>query len=103
MDKGGCKYWAWFQPSHVLVAVNYEDLKAKSDKASNELHTLSKDIKSTKKRLSEVIELQKYIYKFAQTKPTYDRNKKSGYSVKFKEDHITEILLYQSSKKLFKN
>ena len=82
--------------------VNYEDLKAKSDAVSNEFHTLSKDIKATEKRLNEVVQLQKYIYQFARTKPTYDRYKKSGYSAKFKEENITEILLHQASKKYFK-
>ena len=46
--------------------------------------------------------MQKYIYQFARTKPTYDKYKKSGYSEKFKEENIAEILLHKASIKHFK-
>lgn len=82
--------------------LNYEDLKAKADGITSEFSTLSDSIKIAGKRMAENTLLQKNIINFAKTKDVYEDYKKSGYSPKFKEEHITEILLHQAAKKYFK-
>ena len=81
--------------------LNYDDLKAKAGTASSAFSTLSKEIKDAEKRMTEVSMLQKNIIQFAKTKSVYDDYKKSGYSPKFKEENITDILLHQGAKKHF--
>jgi len=82
--------------------LNYDDLKKKSDVVSEEFHKISKQLKATETRLKEVSDLRKHIIQFAKTKETYEEYKKTGYSSKFKEDNITEILLHQAAKNYFK-
>ena len=82
--------------------LNYEDLKAKSDSIKSEFSVLSKEIKDAEKRMAEISTLQKNIIQFAKTKPTQEAYKKSGYSAKFKEQNIADILLNQAAKNYFK-
>ena len=82
--------------------LNYEDLKAKADGITSEFSSLTDSIKVAEKRIAENALLQKNIVNFAKTKAVYEDYKKSGYSPKFKEEHITEVLLHQAAKKHFK-
>ncbi|WP_409969102.1 relaxase/mobilization nuclease domain-containing protein [Bengtsoniella intestinalis] len=82
--------------------LNYEDLKVKSDAVNSAFSVLSKALKDTEKRLTLNSILQKNIIQFAKTKAVYEDYKKSGYSPKFKEENITEILLHQGAKNHFK-
>ncbi|WP_409967791.1 relaxase/mobilization nuclease domain-containing protein [Bengtsoniella intestinalis] len=83
--------------------LSYTDLKAKADGVTGAFSSSSTRIKDAEKRMAEIALLQKYITQFAKTKATYDRYKQSGYSPKFKEDNITEILLHQAAKNHFKS
>ncbi len=82
--------------------LNYEDLKAKADGITSEFSVLSDSIKSAEKHMAENALLQKNIVNFAKTKAIYADYKKSGYSPKFKEQNISEILLHQAAKNHFK-
>lgn len=82
--------------------LNYEDLKAKAEGITSEFSSLTDSIKVAEKRIAENALLQKNIVNFAKTKAVYEDYKKSGYSPKFKEEHITEVLLHQAAKKHFK-
>ncbi len=82
--------------------LNYDDLKAKSDSISSEFQELSNGIKSAEKRMAEISVLQKHIIQFAKTKAIFNDYKKSGYSAKFKEDNIEQILLHKAAKNYFK-
>ncbi|KXL53686.1 relaxase/mobilization nuclease domain protein [Anaerotignum neopropionicum] len=83
--------------------LNYEELKIKAEGITEEFSTISDSIKSAEKRMTEISILQKNIAQFAKTKAVYEDYKKSGYSSKFKEEHITEILLHQAAKDHFKS
>lgn len=83
--------------------LNYEELKIKAEGITEEFSTISDNIKSAEKRMTEISILQKNIAQFAKTKAVYEDYKKSGYSSKFKEEHITEILLHQAAKDHFKS
>ncbi len=83
--------------------LNYSDLQAKAVSITTAVSTHSQRIKGAEKRLAEIALLQKHIAQFAKTKATYDQYKQSGYSPKFKEEHITEILLHQAAKNHFKS
>lgn len=82
--------------------LNYEELKIKAEGITEEFSAISNSIKSAEKRMAEISILQKNIAQFAKTKAVYEDYKKSGYSSKFKEEHITEILLHQAAKDHFK-
>lgn len=82
--------------------LDYQDLKAKSEVISSDFSVLSKELKDVEKRLAQNKALQKNIVQFAKTKDVYQDYKKSGYSPKFKEENITEILLHQAAKNHFK-
>lgn len=83
--------------------LNYEELNIKAEGITEEFSTISDSIKSAEKRMTEISILQKNIAQFAKTKAVYEDYKKSGYSAKFKEEHITEILLHQAAKEHFKS
>lgn len=83
--------------------LNYEALKIKANGITEEFSAISDSIKSAEKRMTEISILQKNIAQFAKTKAVYEDYKKSGYSSKFKEEHITEILLHQAAKDHFKS
>ncbi|MDD3322199.1 MAG: relaxase/mobilization nuclease domain-containing protein [Paludibacter sp.] len=82
--------------------LNYEDLRAKAEGIINEFSLLSDSLKSAEKQMAEISILQKNIIDFAKTKAVYEDYNKSGYSSKFKEENITEILLHQAAKNHFK-
>ena len=83
--------------------LKYEELKIKTEGITEEFSAISDSIKSAEKRMTEISILQKNIAQFAKTKAVYEDYKKSGYSSKFKEEHITEILLHQAAKDHFKS
>lgn len=83
--------------------LDYEELKVKAEGITDEFSAISDSIKSAEKRMTEISILQKNIAEFAKTKAIYEDYKKSGYSAKFKEEHITEILLHQAAKDHFKS
>lgn len=81
--------------------LNYDDLQVKSDEVSSEIKSLLDDIKIKESKMKEISNIQKNIIQFVKTKEVYEAYKKSGYSKKFKEENITEILLHQGAKKQF--
>jgi len=113
-QKKGAGYERWaktFNLKQFAKTMNYltennllndEDLKAKADSVTSEFSTLSGSIKSAEKRMTEIAVLRKNIVNFAKTKSIYEDYKKSGYSHKFKEENMAEILLHQAAKNHFK-
>lgn len=74
-----------------------KDLKVKQDTNAK----LSKIIKSTDKRLSEITELKKHIINYSKTKDIYVGYRKSGYSKKYLAEHEADIITHKSAKKAF--
>ncbi len=114
MEKGkGYESWTkTYNLKQMAKAVNYitennlldyAELTAKADSVNMALSSHRELIKNAEKRMAENALLQKYIFQFARTKETYDKYKASGYSAKFKEENIAEILLHQAAKNHFKS
>jgi hypothetical protein len=80
---------------------SYEDLKKKASSASGEFVALSKKIRDTESRMSEITELQKYIGQYGKTRDIYAAYKKSGWSSKFYDEHTADIILHRAAKKYF--
>ena len=51
--------------------------------------------------MAEIAALRTHIINYAKTRETYLAYRKSGYSKKFCDSHIDEILLHQAAKKAF--
>jgi hypothetical protein len=62
---------------------------------------LSQQIKEIEKRMTEITELKKHIINYAKTKEIYTAYRESGYSTKFYEKNIQNLLLYNHAKKAF--
>jgi hypothetical protein len=51
--------------------------------------------------MAEISELKKHIINYAKTKEVYTAYRESGYSTKFYEANVADILLHQSAKRAF--
>lgn len=80
---------------------DYETLVEKTKAATDRYHELSQQIKNIEKRMADIAELKKHIINYAKTKEVYTAYRNSGYSTKFYESNMKEILLHQSAKKAF--
>ena len=74
-----------------------EKTKAVTDRYHN--HELSQQIKNNEMRMVEITELKKHIISYAKTKEIYSAYHESGYSVKFYEANVADLLLHQSAKR----
>jgi hypothetical protein len=80
---------------------SYDDLKKKSSSATGGFAELNKKIREVEARMAEVTELQKYIWQYGKTRTVYEAYKKSGWSQKFYDEHVADILLHKAAKKYF--
>lgn len=78
-----------------------EDLKMKSDEATEKFNTLSADIKVKEARMAELLVLKKHIFNYHDTREIYIQYRKSGYSKEFFEKHREQITLHKAAKKAF--
>lgn len=81
--------------------LNYDDLTVKANEVVEQFNAISKEVKLAENELTDIALLQKMIVQYARTKDIYDDYRNSGYSAKFKETNISEILLHQGAKKHF--
>jgi hypothetical protein len=80
---------------------SYDDLKKKSSSSSGAFSALTKKIRDTEIKMSEITELQKYIGQYGKTKEVYSHYKASGWNKKFLTEHEADILLHRAAKKYF--
>ncbi|NCD09661.1 MAG: relaxase [Negativicutes bacterium] len=80
---------------------DYETLVEKTKAATDRYHELSQQIKQIEKRMTEITELKKHIINYTKTKGTYIAYRESGYTKKFFEANLEDILLHNSAKKAF--
>ncbi|GHU87369.1 hypothetical protein FACS1894202_01530 [Clostridia bacterium] len=80
---------------------SYDNLKLKASSASGGFAALNKKIRETEARMAEVTELQKYIGQYGKTRTVYEAYKKSGWSRKFYDEHVADILLHKAAKNYF--
>ena len=57
-----------------------EDLKMKSDEATEKFNALSAGIKEKETRMAELFALKKHIFNYHDTREIYIQYRKSGYS-----------------------
>ena len=88
-----------FLAEHNLL--EYAVLEEKAAAATARHNELSEQIKAAEKRMTEIAVLRTHIINYSKTRDTYVAYRKSGYSKKFRDSHIDEILLHQAAKKAF--
>lgn len=81
---------------------DYEVLAEKSEVASEKFSSLSDELKSAEKRISEIKNLQKHIIAYAKHSEVYKAYKKSGYNQDFFEANREEITLVKAARETFK-
>ena len=81
--------------------MDYAELTAKADAASERYHELSDRITAAETRMAEIAVLRTQIINYVKTRDTYVAYRKAGYSKKFKAEHEADILLHQAAKKYF--
>ncbi|WP_312650649.1 relaxase/mobilization nuclease domain-containing protein [Proteiniclasticum sp.] len=80
---------------------DYEKLVEKTKAATDRYHELSQQIKDLEKRMAEITELKKHIINYSRTKDVFTAYRQAGYSTKFYESNLEDILLHQSAKRAF--
>ena len=76
-------------------------LSARAKEASDRFSELSATIKSSEKRMAEIVALKTHILNYSKTRDVYVAYRKSGYSKKFFEEHREEITLHKAAKQAF--
>ena len=76
-------------------------LSARAKEASDKFSELSATIKSSEKRMAEIVALKTHILNYSKTRDVYVAYRKSGYSKKFFEEHREEITLHKAAKQAF--
>lgn len=80
---------------------SFEDLDKRTEEAVQKFNELNGSIKTSEKRLAEILAIKKYILNYRKTKDVYVAYRKSGYSRKFFEEHREEITLHKAAKAAF--
>lgn len=78
-----------------------DSLSARAKEASDKFSELSATIKSSEKRMAEIVALKTHILNYSKTRDVYVAYRKSGYSKKFFEEHREEITLHKAAKQAF--
>jgi hypothetical protein len=81
--------------------LEYGILVEKAAAATSRYNELSKQIKSTEKRLAEIAVLKTHIVNYSRTRDIYVAYRRAGYSNKFYDGHASDILLHKSAKDAF--
>ena len=79
----------------------YPDLAKRTEESTKLFNTLSEQIKSAEKRMTELSVLRSHIINYAKTREVYIAYRKAGYSKKFLAEHESEILLHKAAKNYF--
>ena len=70
-----------------------EELRSRTNEATEKFNTLSADIKEKEVRMAELLALKKHIFNYHDTREIYIQYRKSGYSKAFFEKHRESRLL----------
>ena len=76
----------------------YDDLAAKTDAATEQFHTLARDIQQTEAELSRVSDLMAAVVQYAKTRPAFDGYKAAKYNRKYLAEHEAELADYRAAK-----
>ncbi|MBR4760804.1 MAG: hypothetical protein IK078_11750 [Lachnospiraceae bacterium] len=78
-----------------------DTLTERAKQASDRFNELSSVIKTSEKRMAEIVALKTQILNYARTKEVYVAYRKAGYSKKFFEEHREEITIHKAAKHAF--
>lgn len=78
-----------------------EELRSRTNKATEKFNALSTDIKEKEVRMAELLALKKHIFNYHDTREIYIQYRKSGYSKSFFEKHREQITLHKAAKNAF--
>lgn len=78
-----------------------EELRSRTNEATEKFNTLSADIKEKEVRMAELLALKKHIFNYHDTREIYIQYRKSGYSKAFFEKHREQIALHKAAKNAF--
>ena len=80
---------------------DFDTLTERAKQASDRFNELSSVIKTSEKRMAEIVALKTQILNYARTKEVYVAYRKAGYSKKFFEEHREEITIHKAAKQAF--
>ena len=81
--------------------LDLDTLNEQATAASATYHELSKKIKTTEQRMTEIKILQQHITNYSKTRSVYVAYRKAGYSKKFLAEHESEITIHKAAKRFF--
>lgn len=79
----------------------YEDLEKKAQLSTDDFNEVSAQIKDIEKRMTEIGKLKIHIINYSKTRDIYTAYRKAGYSKKFYEEHIADLILHKAAKTAF--
>ncbi len=80
---------------------DYDILVEKTKAVTEQYYEITKQIKTAESRRAEIASLKKHIINYSKTRNVYADYRKVGYSRKFYDEHVMEILLHKASKEAF--
>ena len=81
---------------------SYDELLSRIDSLRSDYNSAHDSIKNIEERIASVNELIKYSERVSTHKNVYSQYLKSGKSPQFREQHHTEIALYESAQEMLK-
>lgn len=81
---------------HSLM--DYDELAAKTEAATDRFHALAGEIQSTEAALSQTTELMGATVDYAKTRPVFDGYKAAQYSKKYLAEHEAELATYRAAR-----
>ena len=81
--------------------LDLDTLNEQAAVASAIYHDLSRKIKNTERRMTEIKILRQHIVNYSKTRSVYVGYRKAGYSKKYLAEHEADILLHKAAKKHF--
>ena len=78
--------------------MEYDELAAKTEAATDRFHALAGEIQQTEAELSKVSDLMAAVVSYAKTRPVFDGYKAARYSKKYLAAHEAELADYRAAK-----
>lgn len=88
----------YLEENHIT---SLDELEEKVQEVNREFLEVSGRLKGIEIKMKENREVQKHIFNYSKTREIYLEYRKSGYSKKFYEGHVEELLLHKAAKEVF--
>ncbi len=83
--------------------MDYDELVAKTEAATDRFHALAGEIQNTEAALSQTTELMGATVDYAKTRPVFDGYKAARYSKKYLAEHEAELATYRAARGTMNN